>query len=179
MDELTQAIFENARCEQDKLAAYTSLMMSLDSRGDHERAVQLCCNIIGKQGIKLPRKPTLLHVVIKFLRTRKMLRGKTFDTILNLNPMTDTNALITMSLIHVLYPIVVIQRKLLVPICAFYLVQLTLRYGISALNKWNVARLCASLSVPTCNALTLLTFTFVRWCRVCVLRHCARPPWQD
>jgi predicted ATPase len=132
-------VIGNARCLNDKLPVYISLILSLDARWQLGEAKGLCLELLHQCGQRFPRKVTKLSVYRDFCKTRRMLRGKSAHHILNLSPMTDQNALNAMSIIHLLYPIVLFADFKLSPLTAFRLVRLTLAHGISSMSKWQLS----------------------------------------
>lgn len=128
-------VFKNARSFKDKVPAYTSLIISLDSRWLFDEATNLCMKVLDHCGENFPRKVGKAGIVYDFWKTRRMLRGKTACDILNLPVMADPNVLTAMSIIHLLYPIVLLSNFNLSPLTAFRLVRLTLRYGQSPMSS--------------------------------------------
>lgn len=128
-------VFKNARSFKDKVPAYTTLILSLDSRWLFAEATNLCMKVLGHCGEPFPRKVGKAGIVLDFWKTRRLLRGKTARDILNLPVMTDPNVLTAMTIIHLLYPIVLLSNFNLSPLTAFRLVRLTLRYGQSPMSS--------------------------------------------
>ena len=133
--QLSQAVFDNARNPDDKIQAYTSVILSLDSLMEFEKATEICLEILEQHGEHFPKKVGKLGVLVDFWKTRRFLAGKTANDILSLPPMRDANALISMSIIHLLYPIVLLNNFTLSPLTAFRLVRLTLQHGLSSMSK--------------------------------------------
>ena len=135
---LSQDIFENARNPNDKLQAYTSLIVSLDAVMEFEKATQVCLEVLDQHGERFPKKVGKLGLLVDFWKTRRVLAGKTANDILNLPPMTDSNALIAMSIIHLFYPVLLLYNVALSPLTAFRLIRLTMRHGLSSMSKSGV-----------------------------------------
>ena len=135
---LSQEIFDNARNPNDKLQAYTSLIVSLDAVMEFEKATEICLQVLDEHGEHFPKKVGKLGLLVDFWRTRRLLAGKTANDILNLPAMTDSNALISMSIIHLFYPVLLLYNVALSPLTAFRLIRLTMRHGLSSMSKSEV-----------------------------------------
>jgi len=136
--QLTRAVFDHARCPDDKIQAYTSLILSKEAVMELKDGMELCFKVLAQYGVRFPRKPTKVHLLLDFYKTRRSLAGKTANDILNLEPIRDSNALIAMSIIHLLYPIMVVENFVLSPLAAFRLIRLTMQHGLSSMSKWQI-----------------------------------------
>lgn len=134
VEKLADEVAQNARSFDDKVQVYTTLILSLDARWKLEAATDECFRILDHCGERFPRTVGKTGILMDFLRTKRMLRHKTAHDILNLPAMTDTTALTAMSVIHLLYPIVLVSNFNLSPLTAFRMIRLTLQHGLSPMS---------------------------------------------
>ena len=179
VESLTKTIFEQARNLSDKIVAYTSHILSLDSNMKYKEAVSVCLDVLDQNGERFPRRVNNLTLLIDFLATRRLLRGKSADDIMNLPAMTDPKALASMSIIHIFYPIAMVGDYKYSPLTAFRLVRLTLCYGLSSMSKFTTRRGCFSLFRFCTNSSLVVNSICARRCGVWILRFRACPEWTN
>ena len=141
VDVFSFEIDRNALCLNDKLAAKSTQIMSMFSMERYEEALQLGFGVSKDLGEKFPSKVGTFGLFMDFMKTKRVLKGKTDADILSLLPMTDTGAIAVMSIIHLLYGLLVRSKFELAPLIGFRMVRLTMRYGLSPISKleWSYA----------------------------------------
>ena len=133
-------------CWSDKLRVYNVLVDSMYNRGDHNDAIDLCLDCLGKLGCSLPKTElkTLSQTAAGLNKAKKNAR-KTSDTIDALPPMTDRLKIDAMELLDKLARFTYFSHHNLLPVVVFKMLKWTLEYG-----------LC--VSSPTAFAATALVF---------------------
>jgi predicted ATPase len=135
VDELVAEILKKAKTLEDKLKAHFTRIFSLGSRNEMGFALDESMEVFKGLGERFPRNPRMIHIVAGMIHCNRMLRGKSNEYILSLPPMRDWKKLAAMRLMTVVGLFAFYSRTNLLPLLAFRLVNLTLRYGISDIGK--------------------------------------------
>jgi len=139
---------EMERYGQQVLERGTSLlhrMRYLETRIAHfqansrlDEAVDACIEALALLGVKLPRKPNMLDILLQFLRLQGFLRGRTAQHLADGPDMTDPAMLTALRIIRVgSGPAFWIEPNL-IPIFAFRTAELTHRFGVALQAAWGI-----------------------------------------
>jgi predicted ATPase len=130
VDQLLNGIFENARCFHDKIPAYTIQVYALGSRSEYHQAIDVGLEVLAQLGEAFPKRARTIHIILAFLKTKKMLRDKSDSDILNMPPMEDENKLAAMRLLNIIGFYAFNCRPTLNPLIALRTVQVSITYGM-------------------------------------------------
>lgn len=93
VEELGKSVIKNAKNLHDKIKVFEILIQTLTAKHAFLEAEAMLYEVIGKLGMKIPKKISRFRLFIKFLKVRFALRKKSKSDILSLPDMTDSNML--------------------------------------------------------------------------------------
>lgn len=132
MDLILDSILENAKCFSDKVAAYSTQILSYGARSRVQEAFDIGINVLSELGERFPSKPREIQVLIDYLRTKWLLRGRSMEGLLRLPNMSDPRKLAAMQLMNLMlfYGFVLDAHQL--PFMMMRMLRRTIQYGICA-----------------------------------------------
>lgn len=136
---LCQQVFKHGRNLQDMIRLHVLHICCLGSTEKMVEAKEHSFIVLRQLGETFPRKATKLHVALAALKTRRMLRVKSNDTILKLANMSDPVKLAVMQILNVMFLNVYVTDPLIAPLIAIRMVNLSIRYGLSSLSSLGFA----------------------------------------
>lgn len=136
---LCQQVFKHGRNLQDMIRLHVLHICCLGSTEKMVEAKEHSFIVLRQLGETFPRKATKLHVALAALKTRRMLRVKSNDTILKLANMSDPVKLAVMQILNVMFLNVYVTDPLFAPLIAIRMVNLSIRYGLSSLSSLGFA----------------------------------------
>jgi predicted ATPase len=95
----SQSIILNGSSVQDRIPGYLALASSLSAQGKNVEATDVCHLALLSLGERMPRNPSILHVLSEILRLRRALSALSDDEILALPRMSNTKKLAAMQLL--------------------------------------------------------------------------------
>jgi histidine kinase len=111
------------------------MVFALGSRAQLAKAIDLGIMVLGKGlGEHFPNNPTSLHVAFELLKTRRLLSRLSDADIMALPKMIESNKLVALRLMLLLVVYTASLSDPIFPFLIMRLVQLTIRYGISAMS---------------------------------------------
>lgn len=134
VDELIEVVLKEARSFEDTLQAQFTRIYSLGSRANMSAALEESLNVLQQLGERLPRKPTLLNVMVTTLRFKNLIRGKSDDSFLSLPLMRDNKKQAIRLLLLVTFFAFFVSPKH-VPLVTFRVIENTLKHGMSEMGK--------------------------------------------
>ena len=146
MDVLVCVVLDNARCYRDTLQVRATRVHSLSSRYRMTEALNEALDILRHLGESFPSKPRKYHVMIAFLRTKRLLRGKTNEMIMRMPLMEDKDKLAALQILNLIFPIAYHTNPMLNGLFATRMVQLTMTYGLSAISTVGFASYSSMLA---------------------------------
>lgn len=132
-DELVSAVLENA-CFHDTLVVRATRVHSLSSTNRMTEALSEGLGILRHLGEKFPSRPRKYHVAIEFLRTKRLLQGKTNELILRMPLMKIAGKVAAMQMLNLIFPVAYHMNRILFMLINLRLVRLTMKYGLSAIS---------------------------------------------
>ena len=73
----------------DQKIAYDTKIRSLQERGQHKDALQVCLTLLNEFGVQMPRRAAKAHVARNIVKIRKMLRGRSEGDLLDIPMNSD------------------------------------------------------------------------------------------
>lgn len=128
--ELIEEIFEHARCLEDKLRAYKSLIRSTALQKNVHEATMIGLDVLKQLGEPLPSKATKFVIAVELMKVKMALRGKTNQDLLNLPPMRDKSKIESSEILNLIVYSCYQTRGPYTPLVCFRSVLLTLKYGL-------------------------------------------------
>ena len=125
-------VMVQAKCIEDKHRVY---IVKLDALGSNLRmldALSFGFEVLRELGEGFPRRPNQFHICLNFVKTSRLLKGRTDQSLLNIPVMTDKSKLFVLDLISAMiehaYPL---NKDYEVSLLCMRVIQLTLKYGLS------------------------------------------------
>lgn len=135
----TDEIFAHAANVLDTLNAYLVKIAFHGSQGHHAKSVEVSYEILHKLGVKLPAKPSQLHVLGGLISTKLILRGKSADDIFSLPEMQDENWKAAMSVLSVVTGSAYITNTNLFVLIVFRMIALSIKHGKNRFTSFGFA----------------------------------------
>jgi predicted ATPase len=149
VDELVETVLTNARSFNDTLRARASRIYCLSSQYQMTEAVNESLYVLHHLGEHFPANPKRRHIGRELMRTWRLLKGKTNESILRIPVMTDPNKLATLQILNLLFPGAYRTRPKLWGLIIIRIVRLTLLYGLSPVSAVGFAFYAAISSMIT------------------------------
>ncbi len=100
METLAKQAIENSKDVLDQARAYEVMIEAYTMKNDLRKAVDTASYALRFLGVRLPRNPNILHVILSYLKTRYLLRGKTFEDIIQLGPLKEPRKLMAVKILN-------------------------------------------------------------------------------
>lgn len=146
VDEMVEAVVENATCFRDTLRVRAARVHSLSSTYRMVEALDEGLDVLKHLGERFPSKPRKYQVFIEFVRTKRLLRGKTNESILRMPHMENQDKIAAMQMLNLIFPNSFHVNPLLFILIAFRILRLTVRYGLSAVSAVGFAAYSSMLA---------------------------------
>lgn len=133
MEVYMEDTLKHARTYHDKVTAFSTKILSLGASMKLQEALHVGLDVLAKLGERLP-SPTKYNILLEYVKTKWLLRGKSNNDILGLSLMRDEEKIGSMRIINAVFPYAFFCGPEYVPLLATTAVQLTLKYGLCALS---------------------------------------------
>jgi predicted ATPase/class 3 adenylate cyclase len=147
VDLYVDKILKHSKSLIDSVKAYEIDIKKLIAQNKPYDAVKLGLDILKKMGINLPLKPGNLSVLKDLLKIKFLLRNKSMDYYNNLPEMKDAEKNAAMRILSDISSASFFAVPNLVPLLAFKMIRLTLKYGLSRKSPFSFAAYGYILSV--------------------------------
>ncbi len=147
VDLYVHKILKHSKSLIDSVKAYEIDIKKLIAQDKPYEAVKLGLDILKKMGINLPLKPGNLAVLKDLLKIKFLLRNKPMDYYSNLPEMKDLEKNASMRILSDISSASFFAVPNLVPLLAFKMIQLTVKYGLSRKSPFSFAAYGYILSV--------------------------------
>ncbi len=128
----TKTLLEQVKVYQIQISARILQNRSLD-------AIKLALPVLKQLGVRLPAKPSVLHVLTGLLETKLVLGRKKIEDLANLPAMTHANAIAATQILSSISPAVYFAMPDLLPLIFFKQVCLSIKHGNTALSSYAYA----------------------------------------
>jgi histidine kinase len=118
----------------DTLLAKCTRLQAMGASGDQNAAIDYAIDILATLGEKLPRRGHLWQSVWSLAMVKRRIGSRSDADLLGLPPMTDPNKLMCMRIVNAIFLRTLFVRPSLVALTACKFMELTLRYGMSAMS---------------------------------------------
>ncbi|MBP7738531.1 MAG: serine/threonine-protein kinase PknK [Spirochaetes bacterium] len=130
-DELTDTALIQARTILDKVPLYDVQIQAQNARNNPLRGIEIGLSTLRALGISLPMKPSKIRIGAALLKTKFLLRNRSFEELLELPMMTRPAAIAAMRLLSLISATVYTRAPDLLPLTSLTMVSLAVRYGQS------------------------------------------------
>ena len=134
MDRLVQEVLEHSRIFHDSLLARSMQVVALGTRHQLDEAIDSALATLKQLGESFPSSPRPPLVIKSFLKTKRMLQGRSDESILGLKPIRDCRKLAAMKMMNSMYLYTFFARPYLACLVALRMVQITLESGVCELS---------------------------------------------
>lgn len=135
VDDFVSAVLENVTCFGDSLPVRATRVHSLSSTNRMTEALEEGLDILRHFGVKFPAKPQKYHAAIDLMKTKQLLGRKTNEMILRMPLMKDADKIAAMQMLNLIFPCAYHIDRVLFALVNLRLVQLSVRYGLSAISS--------------------------------------------
>jgi PAS domain S-box-containing protein len=129
MEQLIDVVIQNAKNVLDKVKVYETKIQAYMAQNLPMKGVQIAYEILRLLGVRLPKKPNKLKIVLGLLRTQMSVSRKNIQALLELEPMTEPYKLAAMRIMSSVAATVYFAYPPLYPILVFKQLNLSVRYG--------------------------------------------------
>jgi predicted ATPase len=138
MDALIKEILLNARQFHDKMRAYVTMINSLGTRERLLEAIAQGFSLLECLGEPFHTKDLKIFLLFDLIKTKRML--KNFDSDFERSPqMKDKDKLAAMEILNIIFPYCTMLKHPKAPHAIFRMVQLTVKYGVTATSATGFA----------------------------------------
>jgi len=136
MDDLAKEVLRNSSSLLDRIKINEVIIQSFISRLRLPEVLKTAVDILKQLGVKIPKKPTILHVLYNFLRIRISLFGKDTEDLKSIPEMSDPFKLAAMRILMSAASTAYRGHTLMAIMMALKMVRLTLKYGNSQFSPY-------------------------------------------
>ncbi|MEH1779247.1 MAG: AAA family ATPase [Nostoc sp.] len=148
-DRFITSILDNARNLLDKVSAYETKILADIAQSQMQNAISTALDVLEQLGIKLPKEPTKLDIFLGLAKTKLILGNKKTAQLIDLPKMTNPKALAVMRILSSTVSATYVCAPQLMPLFVFERINLSVRYGNTALSAvayaWYGMILCGVL----------------------------------
>ncbi|MEH2350465.1 MAG: AAA family ATPase [Nostoc sp.] len=146
-DRLIASILQNARNLLDKVTAYETKILAEIAQNQMPNAISTALDVLKQLGIQLPKQPTKIDVLLGLAKTKLILGTKKTAQLIDLPKMSNPQALAAMRILSSATSATFFSAPQLMPLFVFERINLSVRYGNTALSAvayaWYGLILCA------------------------------------
>ena len=148
-DRLIALILQNARNLLDKVSAYETKILADIAQSQMPDAISTALDVLQQLGIQLPKQPTKIDVLLGLAKTKLILGNKKTAQLIDLPKMSNPKALAVMRILSSTVSATYVCAPQLMPLFVFERINLSVRYGNTALSAvayaWYGMILCGVL----------------------------------
>ena len=139
MDRLAAIVLQQAKTLLDKVNVYEIKIQACTAYNKPLEAVKIALSILRMLGIKFPKKPNKIDILLKLVRTKLRLAGKRIEDLIELPEMTDPYKLAAMRILSDVASAAYFAAPELFPLIVFEQVNLSLEHGNTAASSYAYA----------------------------------------
>jgi len=131
---LSEIVLEKAQTLLEKIGIYEIKIQFYVTQNQMEAAIDTGLQILELLGISLPKKPSILTIVLSLINIKLILAGKRVEQLADLPEMTDPYKLAAIRILIVVIPAAILASPELLPLVTFAAIELSIKYGNSSLS---------------------------------------------
>lgn len=139
MEKLASLVLQQATSLLDKVKVYEVKIQGYTAQNKPLEAIETALSVLKMLGIRLPKKPNKIDILLKLVRTKLNFVGKRIEDLIQLPEMTDPYKLAAMRILSDVAAAVYFAVPELFPIIVFEQVNLSLKYGNTATSSYAYA----------------------------------------
>jgi len=129
MDRLANAVYMNAETILDTIKISDMLIFSLNGRNQVSESIKTGLRVLRKLGVRLPAKPGILRVIYAIISVKFLMRGKSFEKLIELPKMEDPHKLAIMNIMPGVGSAAYTTLPEMMPLIMSDTIRLSIKYG--------------------------------------------------
>lgn len=129
MENLASVVLQQARTLLDKVKVYEVKIQACTAQNKPLEAIETALSVLKLLGIRFPRKPNKLDILLELVRTKLTWTGKRVEDLINLPEMTDPYNLAVMRILSNVFSAAYVAAPTLFPLLVLKQVNLSIKYG--------------------------------------------------
>ena len=131
---LTEKIMKQVKTKFDRIKSYEIQILASQAKGDPVAAVSITYEALNSLGVRFPKNPRKIHVLLDYITTRIALIGKRIEDLEKLPIMTDPTSLAVQRILVAGHSAAFQTSPNLFCLMGFRILRKTIRYGNSYLS---------------------------------------------
>ncbi len=129
MDQWVETVVAQAKTVLDKVKVYEVKIQAGVSQSKFNEALDIGLEVLSLFGIKLPRQPKTLDILLGLIRTKLIIGWRPIASLQDLPPMTQPEIQAIMGILSKLNTAIYFSAPLLFPLAVFQQVNLSIKWG--------------------------------------------------
>ncbi|WP_254564123.1 AAA family ATPase [Oscillatoria sp. HE19RPO] len=129
MDQWVETVVAQAKTVLDKVKVYEVKIQAGVSQSKFNEALDIGLEVLSLFGIKLPRQPKTVDILLGLIRTKLMIGWRPIASLQDLPPMTQPEIQAIMGILSKLNTAIYFSAPLLFPLAVFQQVNLSIKWG--------------------------------------------------
>ena len=130
-EELVQIILVYAKSPIHRLQANATLISIFGTVSKQQEAIDVGLKALEELGERFPRRRLKLHILSELSAVRYLLRGKSDEQLMRLEPLTDATKLSCLQILYLIYLHCLLTQPELGALVGLRSLKITLKYGLS------------------------------------------------
>ncbi|MBO3457304.1 AAA family ATPase [Aetokthonos hydrillicola Thurmond2011] len=139
MEKMASLVLQQATSLLDKVKVYEVKIQGYTAQNKPLEAIETALSVLKMLGIRLPKKPNKIDILLNLVRTKLSFAGKRIEDLIQLPEMTDSFKLAAMRILSDVASAAYFAVPELFPIIVFEQVNLSLKYGNTAASSYAYA----------------------------------------
>ncbi|MGB7711459.1 MAG: AAA family ATPase [Microcoleus sp.] len=139
MEKLADLVLQQATSFLDKVKVYEVKIQAYTAQNKPLEAIETALSVLKLLGIRFPKKPNKLDIIIALARTKIGLAGKRIEDLSGLPEMTDPDKIAAMRILSIMLSAAYFATPELFPLIVFKQVNLSVKYGNTPVSSYAYA----------------------------------------
>ncbi|HEY9851408.1 MAG TPA: PAS domain S-box protein [Leptolyngbyaceae cyanobacterium] len=127
--QLSDVVLERAKTLLEKIPIYETKIQFYIAQNQMQEAIDTALPVLNLLGVRLPKNPSTLHILLGLIRTKLVLSRKRIEDLANLPEMTDSYKLAAMGILMKITSPVFMASPAMFPLIIFAMLNLGIKYG--------------------------------------------------
>ncbi|MEG4440528.1 AAA family ATPase [Microcoleus sp. AT9_B5] len=135
MEKLANLVLQQATSLLDQVKVYEVKIQAYTAQNKPLEAIETALSVLKLLGIRFPKKPTKLNILLELMKTKLSLVGKRVEELIDLPLMTNPDKLAAMRILSSVVSAAHFASPELLPLMAFKQVNLSIKYGNTSVSS--------------------------------------------
>ncbi|AFZ06433.1 PAS sensor protein [Oscillatoria nigro-viridis PCC 7112] len=135
MEKLANLVLQQATSLLDQVKVYEVKIQAYTAQNKPLEAIDTALSVLKLLGIRFPKKPTKLNILLELMKTKLSLVGKRVEDLIDLPVMTNPDKLAAMRILSSVVSAAHFASPELLPLMAFKQVNLSIKYGNTSVSS--------------------------------------------